>query len=81
MLNAASLTTSYLRNLMDAEPLAALQALTAVHSYMTAIMAPHVHAARTRGDTWHEIGHALNVSRQGAFNRFAGTSADHPQLF
>jgi hypothetical protein len=81
MLNARSLTEGYLRNLMDAEPLAVLEALAAVQANMTTIMAAHVHVARTRGDTWEDIGDVLGVSRQAAFNRFSKTSADAPKLF
>lgn len=80
MLNAGSLTSNYLRNLLDAEPLAALEALALVHRDMTALMSPHVHAARQRGDSWEEIGDALGTSRQGAWNRFNRTAADAPTL-
>lgn len=81
MLNARTLTESYLRNLLDSRPLEALEALAELDRHMTSVMAPHVHAARTAGATWDEVGQALGTSRQGAFNRFNGTSADQPSLF
>jgi hypothetical protein len=52
------------------DPVTAVRACVEVQSQVTALVAAAVEQAREAGATWQEIGEALGVSRQAAFQRF-----------
>ncbi|WP_223692373.1 DUF3887 domain-containing protein [Leifsonia poae] len=54
----------------ESDPLDALQASLAVQSRAAELVASAVEHARSSGRTWQEIGDALGVSRQAAFQRY-----------
>jgi hypothetical protein len=62
----------------DANPLEVLQAASQFQRYFDAVQGEAAKAARGEGSTWDEIGQALGVSRQAAWERFA--TSEHEQL-
>jgi hypothetical protein len=56
----------------DDELLASLARIQAVVSQVDAAVHDHVGKLRTRGISWTRIGEALGVSKQAAWERFAG---------
>lgn len=52
------------------DPLELVHAAYEVQTAAQALLAAAVHRARERGRTWQEIGEALGVSRQAAFQRY-----------
>jgi hypothetical protein len=62
----------------NADPLEVLRAASQFHRYFDAIQGEAAKAARSAGSTWDEIGQALGVSRQAAWERFA--ASEHEQL-
>lgn len=56
---------------LPAEPLDALRELTRSETELDELRRQHVAAARRRGATWEEIGDALGMSRQSAWEYFA----------
>jgi hypothetical protein len=56
----------------DDELLASLARIQAVVSQVDAAVHDHVGILRTRGISWTRIGEALGVSKQAAWERFAG---------
>ena len=62
----------------DANPLEVLRAASQFQRYFDAVQGAAAKAARGEGSTWDEIGQALGVSRQAAWERFA--TSEHEQL-
>jgi hypothetical protein len=62
----------------DADPLEVLNAAAQFQRYFDAVQGAAAKAARGMGSTWDEIGQALGVSRQAAWERFA--TSEHEQL-
>lgn len=62
----------------DPNPLEVLRAASQFQRYFEAVQGAAVRAARSEDSTWEEIGQALGVSRQAAWERFA--TSDHEQL-
>jgi hypothetical protein len=62
----------------DPDPLEVLRAASQFQRYFDAVAGPAANAARSQGNTWDQIGEALGVSRQAAWERFA--TSDHEQL-
>jgi hypothetical protein len=62
----------------DPNPLDVLRAASQFQRYFEAMQGAAVKAARGAGSTWDEIGQALGVTRQAAWERFA--TAEHEQL-
>lgn len=56
---------------LSGEPLEALRELTRSETELDELRRKHVAAARKRGATWEEIGDALGMSRQSAWEYFA----------
>jgi hypothetical protein len=54
-----------------ADPLKAISGVTEGIKSLDGTLAEAVHHARKQGITWEEIGKALGVSRQSAWERFA----------
>jgi hypothetical protein len=61
-----------------ANPLEVLDAASQFQRYFDVVQGAAVRAARGAGSTWDEIGQALGVSRQAAWERFA--TSEHEQL-
>ncbi len=62
----------------EPNPLEVLRAASQFQRYFDAVQGAAAKAARTEGCTWDEIGQALGVSRQAAWERF--TTSEHEQL-
>jgi hypothetical protein len=62
----------------DTDPLEVLRAASQFQRYFDAVQGAAARAARSEGITWEEIGQALGVSRQAAWERFA--TSEHEQL-
>jgi hypothetical protein len=54
-----------------AQPLKAISGITEGIKSLDGTLLEAVHVARKQGTTWEEIGKALGVSRQSAWERFA----------
>jgi hypothetical protein len=52
------------------DPVSAVRASVGLQSRATALVVAAVEQAREAGATWHEVGEALGVTRQAAFQRF-----------
>jgi hypothetical protein len=62
----------------DADPLEVLRAASQFQRYFDAVQGAAVKAARGERRTWDEIGQAIGVTRQAAWERFA--TSEHEQL-
>jgi hypothetical protein len=62
----------------DANPLEVLRGASQFQRYFDAVQGAAAKAARGEGSTWDEIGQALGVTRQAAWERFA--TSEHEQL-
>jgi hypothetical protein len=62
----------------DANPLEVLRSASQFQRYFDAVQGAAAKAARAAGQTWDEIGQALGVTRQAAWERFA--TSEHEQL-
>jgi hypothetical protein len=62
----------------DADALEVLRVAAQFQRYFDAVQGAAAKAARGEGSTWDEIGQALGVSRQAAWQRFA--TSEHEQL-
>ena len=62
----------------DTDPLEVLRAASQFQRYFDAVQGAAAKAARSEGITWEDIGRALGVSRQAAWERFA--TSEHEQL-
>jgi hypothetical protein len=62
----------------EANPLEVLRTASQFQRYFDAVQGAAAKAARGKGSTWDEIGQALGVSRQAAWERFA--TSEHEQL-
>lgn len=62
----------------DPNPLEILRGASQFQRYFDAVQGAAVKAARGEGSTWDEIGQAIGVSRQAAWERFA--TSEHEQL-
>jgi hypothetical protein len=62
----------------DTNPLEVLRAASQFQRYFDAVQGAAAKAARGEGSTWDEIGQALGVARQAAWERFA--TSEHEQL-
>jgi hypothetical protein len=65
-------------NRRDADPLEVLRAASQFQRYFDAVQGAAAKAARGEGNTWDQIGQALGVTRQAAWERFA--TSEHEQL-
>jgi hypothetical protein len=54
----------------DADPVEVLRAVGTYQRYLTAVEGRAVKAARAMGRSWEDIGQALGISRQAAWERF-----------
>jgi hypothetical protein len=62
----------------DPDPLEILRAASQFQRYFDVVQGASVKGARANGHTWDEIGRALNMSRQAAWERYA--TSEHEQL-
>jgi len=64
------------RSMSDAEVLHRLPRIAAVASQVDGGLRRWVEEARRRGSSWADIGDALGMSRQSAWERFSGSGSD-----
>lgn len=62
----------------DVDPLGVLRGITKGMSKLDRALRDAVHAARGRGHSWEEIGEALGVTRQSAWERFKVVDEEYP---